>query len=276
MHLKDLFNWGGDRTGTWDALRCPKCGTVYRVGDNAQISTWELVLETMGRSGVSYGNTPPGHERDDLIKTASDLDSIECFSKVREAVAAGYRRRWQCGNCKQHGIKYPRKVLPAVTDEVEQMVIKQLAYQFERLKQTGISGSTLDSALKVTHVNLARISAGIRECLRRCPPDHLSLYDHRNKALVMVTFLPWPADQAQRHLLDPNSPPMGYISLLTRILNAQPTGIDYQLIHCVWCASEEGVQLHIAASGVGPNLGKLPSVLPRQLLNDDERRLSGV
>lgn len=276
MSLSDLFDWGGDRNGTWDALRCPKCGTVYQVGRNAQIATWETVLETMGRSGVAFGDTPSGHDRDDLIVTESDIDSVVTFHKVREAVAAGYRRRWKCGKCKATGLLYPIKTLPAELDEIDQVVVKHLALQFERLKEARISDKTLAYAQKLTHANLETISAGIRGSMERTPSEHLFLYDHRNRAAVVVTFLPWSPNEALKHLLDPANPPMGYISLFTRILNAQPSNVDYQLIHFIWCVSDEGVQLHVGASGLGQNLGKLPSVFPRQLLNEDERRLSGV
>lgn len=105
--------WTYESAGSWEALTCPKCHRVYRLGDNASISTLELVAEAIGslEPGDGYGNTQA--VRHDAIHpksawtSAERVRAVNTMQKVREALAKGAQRRWTCGNCKHTGIRYP-------------------------------------------------------------------------------------------------------------------------------------------------------------------------
>ena len=120
MPLGDLFSWKRPDVGTWDALRCPKCSTVYRVGEDSNIASWEQVMELTnpGLSGfygkIGFRNTRAGQH--DSIKTMPQWQTpddrgraTETLRLVRDAVEGGASCRWTCANCQYSGIRYPRK-----------------------------------------------------------------------------------------------------------------------------------------------------------------------
>jgi hypothetical protein len=74
MKLSNLIFWRSPKVATWHALLCPHCGAAYRVGEDASISTWELVTEAMGlRPTGGYANTLKG--RDDSIGR-TDVEAV--------------------------------------------------------------------------------------------------------------------------------------------------------------------------------------------------------
>jgi hypothetical protein len=120
MKLSDLVSWKREDVGTWDALRCPRCGRVFHVGEDASIATWEQVMEAMspGLAGfyskIGFRDTRSGQH--DSIKAIAEWPNpeararvAEVLKKVREAVEQGARRRWTCANCQHSGIRYPKR-----------------------------------------------------------------------------------------------------------------------------------------------------------------------
>ena len=119
MPLSDLFPWNRRNVGTWETLQCPKCNTVYRVGEDSSIATWEQLMELTnpGLAGfyskIGFRNTRAGQH--DSIKSMAHWNAVEdrarskeTLEHVRNAVNGGASRRWTCANCQHSGIRYPK------------------------------------------------------------------------------------------------------------------------------------------------------------------------
>lgn len=115
--------------------------------------------------------------------------------------------------------------------------------------------------------------------LRGSPQNH-GYQDRESGIYMVVSAMPWTTEEAIQKLSEMSDErPFGYTNMMTNIfLNNWPSPDLTHFFHVLLCLGGNRFQMHTAMGDYGgfPKASRDFTVFPVELLNDEERRMTGL
>ncbi len=280
---------GGTISGLFDIMVDlePECR-------NALNREWKSLLEYHGALSEAHRDfeASVGQMQQENPLTENPLIDRPRASNRDETAAAGKKKWWQFWKRDVDETTEVPLTLPdpnlAVHDERETAEIerrsaleRQVDRQIKKAKRHDNVPPAVLRGVRATFMrNIDHIAKRVVDCELEEIRRNYAYQDYENRIFLVVSMMPWTAPETVIKLTEMSSEePFGYINLMAKaVMDDWPLNQADYYFHAVLCISPGNLEMHTALGDYSGD-SKAPreiTILPTDLLNTDERRMTGL